>query len=129
MNEFIQFVKDNWQSIVSAVSAFALTCIPLLVTLMKSVKKGKSVKQSLAEVKTLASIQQYCIDCCAEAEGLTEGISQLKVKTIDTSNLKLNTVLTKVNQRCIEMGYGYNEDYWTSYINAYIATTKVVNAK
>lgn len=129
MNEFIQFLKDNWQTIVSAISTFAITFIPLLVLLIKNIKNGKSVTQSLTEVRTLASIQQYCMECCVNAEKLTDGISQLKTKTVDTSKLKLNNVLTKVNQRCIELKYEYDEGYWTSYINAYIATTKVVNAK
>ena len=128
MDKIIGYVTSNYKLIIALVVTFIVTYVPVIIAFIKSVKSGKSVKQSLDDAKTLASIQDYCIQCCVEAEGLTTGVSQLKVKTMDFSNLKLNTVLTKINQRCIEMGYLYNEDYWTAYIKAYIATTKVVNA-
>lgn len=104
--EIMAYLFENWLALLSIL----VTAISLIITIVKTIKNGKTEK-------VLAVVQQIpaLVAQAEETFGLGHG------------EAKLNYVLTQLQLYALNNGIKVDTAYLTDQINSVVATTKVTN--
>lgn len=120
--------------LIKAIVTIALTfvtsiLIPFVVKLKKDLKKAKTAESDEQFSSAVCAIKDDILDFVNVSEITFKSYcNEQKAKgSTSGSSTKLNYVLDKIETDCIKKGIGYDKDYWTTYINNLIETTKTVN--
>lgn len=129
--------------IICAVAGFVVAAIPLIITLVKSIKKKIELNRKLSETtdeaekaKLEAENAQATVDMMGamneliqKAEELYADVAiQLKQQNKSAGAVKKDSVMSKLQAYALSKNYAFDEEYWSAEIDKSVAMTKVVNA-
>lgn len=126
MEQKIVFVLQ----ILSIVVPFVLGGIYLVLQTIKYVKQRKSIhldKLKNADMEFIDWLSQKCIDYIEIAEDKYKTFKRMG--SSNTSEMKLNDVLSQIKIDCLNQGVAFDAEFWTARINKFIDLTKKVNSK
>ena len=115
--------------ILSIVVPFALGAIYLVLQTIKYVKQRKSIhldKLKNADMEFIDWLSQKCIDYIEIAEDKYKTFKRMG--SANTSEMKLNDVLSQIKIDCLNQGVTFDAEFWTARINKFIDLTKKVNS-
>lgn len=113
-----------------AIGGAILTAIALVAKLVKVCKERKYAKteaEKEAAKNEMLDVMQSLIET---AEDAYKDVNQiLKQNGSSAGPVKKDTVMTRLQAYAISHSYVFDEDYWSSKIDQFIESTKLVNAK
>lgn len=130
--------------IATVASVFFTILVPSVIALIKYVKAYKKAKEAAQEAKNeeerqraeaekqaaINDLKELAQNFIVEAENLYQDIDTIVKKEGKTCGpVKKDSVMTKIQGACIVKGEIFNKEYWSNYIDNFVAATREVNAK
>lgn len=135
---------EAWLKIGYAVIGFIIAAVPLLSSLIVSIKQKCKAKKAVAlstdeqakaeaavkDAAATAELRECAIKLISEAEKLYNDVdAELKKHGKTAGLVKKDSVMSKLQLKALELNTAFDVETWSKYIDKIVAMTKIVNAK
>lgn len=109
------------------VTSVLIPSVIVMINRIKAVKAARTEAEKQAAINDIKTLAQNFI---VEAESLYKDIDAIvKEKGKTCGAVKKDSVMTKIQDACLERHTIFDKEYWSAYVDDYVATTRKVNAK
>lgn len=130
--------------LIYAIFGFLIAAIPLVSSLIVSIKQKCKAKKALAtstneaekadavakDAVATAELRECANKLIAEAEKLYNDVdAELKKHGKTAGLVKKDSVMSKLQLKALELNTAFDVETWSKYIDKIVAMTKIVNAK
>lgn len=118
-------------TIISTLAGFFLTClIPTIIVMINRIKAVREAKSEAEKQAIINEIGEDAKNFIVDAENLYKDIDLLvKQNGKSCGAVKKDSVMTKIQDDCILKGTAFDKEYWSNYVDNFVAATRQVNAK
>lgn len=118
-------------TLVSVIAGFLLsTLIPTVGGLIVKIRAYRQAKSEAEKQAIINEIGEDAKNFIVDAENLYKDIDHLvKQNGKSCGPVKKDSVMTKIQDDCILKGIAFDKEYWSNYVDNFVAATRQVNAK
>ena len=123
-------IKQILDIVITIASVLFTTLIPTTIVMFNRIKAAKNAKTEAERQAVINELTELAQGFVVDAEKLYKDIDAIVKQNGTTCGpVKKDSVMTKIQDACLEKGIEFDKEYWSAKVDDLVAVTRQVNAK